>query len=149
MPVLAILAVVCFAGCEGEQGPVGPEGPAGATGPEGPEGPAGPELLLAYGDLDIIGSSYNALSLGPSGVSISAFTANTSGDYTITVDGSFPDTQGTMIVSMISEAGTNNTAIYGDIVSWSTSQIQFRVWIVAITTGDLVQDDFSFLIIGE
>ena len=144
---LVLMCVVAFVACEGEQGTAGLTGPAGADGQDGQDGD---NVILAFGDIDLNSTTATSsvLSSGPAGVVVSLL-VNGTGDVTVTVTGTFPATEGTLIVSASSSFGVNNTTPNGEVTSWSTSQIVFNVLIRAIPTGTPAQDDFSFVILGQ
>ncbi len=136
---MVFFCIVCLIGCEGAEGPAGPAGPAGDP---------GPNIILAYGDIDI-GTElpHNVISSGPEGVTISVETVEL-GVYKVTVDGTFPTTQGTLFVSSSSAMGVTDSAVCGSIVSWSTTRIVFDLRMYYISDGEPDWDDFSFVIIG-
>lgn len=147
--LLVPLCIIAFVGCEGETGPAGP---AGATGGTGPPGPPGPSFILAFGDIDIITPGNVVVrSSGPSGVNVSVIW-NATGHYSITVTGSFPSTEGTLIVSLSTGGGDSiddDRIATGEITSWTTGQIVFdvNIW----DTGSVVplNEDCSFVLLGD
>ncbi|MDF1545302.1 MAG: hypothetical protein P1R58_09395 [bacterium] len=108
----------------------------------------GPSLLLAYADIDYLAGNSSALSFGPEGVTVTAVD-NLDGNMTITVDGTFPATTGTLLVSNSSDQGVGAVANVGTIDSWSTTQIVLTVLQYNIASGALDGEDFSFAILGR
>ncbi len=146
---MALFLVIAVVGCEGDTGPAGPSGAAGqdgADGPTGPVGPSGPSTILAFGDIDDDGPT--VLSSGPSGTTVSVTTAGL-GDFTVTLDGTFPSTTGVLIVSPASDVNPfDNCFPTGQIQTWTTTQIVIRVRYYC-TNNIYINDEFSFVVLGE
>ena len=138
-----ILFIVALVGCEGDEGPMGPAGPPGQ---DGQDGPPGPSVILAFITFDGNQDPAVVLNSWPSGITVTIVDAAT-GIWDVTVDGSFPSTQGTIIFSM---ADTNAArSISGFITSWSTTQITFRCGVWNITSDAFQDAVISFVILGE
>jgi hypothetical protein len=138
---VVVLCVIALIGCEGDTGPAGP------TGPTGPEGPPGPSTILAFGDIDDTGPT--VLSSGPSGVTVSVTTAGT-GDFTVTIDGTFPVTVGVLMVSAASDANPfDDCFVTGEITTWDTAQIVIRVRYWCHNIDTYIDDEFSFVVFGD
>jgi hypothetical protein len=97
--------------------------------------------------VDVGASTVSILSEGPSGVTTTGV-RNGSGDVSLTVTGTFPATQGTLLIASSSSVGVNNTWSFGEITAWSTTQIDLDVFTIDFN-GNAVQDDFSFAVLGE
>ena len=135
---IVLLCVIPLIGCEGDEGPAGPAGPAG---------PPGPSTILAFGDIDDTGPT--VLASGPSNVTVSVTTAGT-GDYTITIDGAFPSAPGVLIVSAASDSNPfDDCFVTGQIITWSTTQIEIRVRYYCHNIATYIDDEFSFVLFGE
>ena len=134
--LLVILCMITFVGCEGD------------TGPAGPAGQDGDRSVLAFGDVDAAIGVVTLLSSGPAGVTV-ALTWLADNDIDITVTGSFPATQGVLLVSISSgDVTRTNVFIAGTIMSWSTSQIDLNIKTLDIVTPTAVED-FSFAVLGD
>ena len=146
--LLVLLCIIAFVGCEGE---VGPAGPAGATGGTGPPGQDGDNVVLVYADMDVITGVDNGvvpLGSGPVGVIVTGTFVST-GNYDVTITGSFPANTGVLMVSVASDQLTlANVFIAASITSWSTTQIDITVDI-RDSAGVVNDEDFSFVILGE
>jgi hypothetical protein len=122
--------------CEGEQGPVGPPGPVSTS------------VVLAFGDIDSdpVGVHY----AGPQGVTVTVSHVAI-GAFEVTVDGTFPDTAGVLIVTLssVQEANNDDRMSNAWIEGWSNTQIIFRVNIWDISEDALSDDDFSFVLLGD
>ncbi|UCG52650.1 MAG: hypothetical protein JSW58_03620 [Candidatus Latescibacterota bacterium] len=135
---LVLLCITALVGCEGDTGPAGPQGPVG---------PPGPSTILGYGDIDEIGPT--VLSSGPSGTTVSVV-KNGTGDYTVTLTGTFPSTTGVLIVSPSSDGDPfDDCFVTGTITSWSTTQIDLWIRYFCHNIGTYVDEEFSFVVLGE
>lgn len=142
---ILMIGAAILLGCEGDAGPVGPAGPAG---------PPGPGMILAFGDVDFTVGLGNddILSFGPSSRVDSVTVDDSGGDgvFLVSCFGTFPPTEGTLIVSSSSTQGVaNNITTTATISSWTTTTIAFTAQTFNTNTAVLDGDDFSFVIFGE
>jgi len=122
--------------CEGDQGPAGPTGPAG------------PSVVLAFGDIDSAPPGVHYA--GPQGVTVTVSHVAV-GAFEVTVDGTFPNTAGVLIVTLSSaqESSNDDRMSNAHIEGWSDTQIVFRVNIWDISENTLSDADFSFVLLGD
>ena len=138
--LLAVLfLMVAFVGCEGDQGPAGP---AGAT---GPQGPAGPSAVLCIAEIDGDPDPGVLVSSWPAGVSISV-ADQAEGIWNITITGTFPATEGSVMGTVSDTNGANCITAY--ITSWSSTQITIRVGTWFTATPAFTDRDFTFMILA-
>jgi len=132
-----LLCVVALAGCEGDRGP---------TGPAGPPGPTGPSVVVCFGEINGWANPADVVYSWPADVIVSVADDGT-GIWDVTLAGTFPSTEGTVLTTNVDTNAAR--AMAGYITSWSTTAITFRVGIWNTYDSVFVDGQFSFVILAE
>ena len=143
---VALFLVVAIVGCEGETGPAGPAGTAGQDGQDGQDGQPGPAVILAFGVID---GNFNPPVVNLSWPSAVTVTINdiSTGMWAVTLAGTFPNTQGALLVSNTQSNAARSMT--GFITTWSSTQIVFRVAAFDVVIGRFEDIVFSYVVLGE
>jgi hypothetical protein len=137
--LVVLFCLVAFVGCEGDPGPTGPAGPTG------PQGPSGPSMVLCIAEIDGSPDPGVVVSSWPADVTI-AVADQAEGIWNITMTGTFPATEGTVVATVSdSNAGRSITSY---ITGWSTTEISIRVGTWNVIGGAFLDTDFSFMVLA-
>lgn len=139
--LVVLLCVVALVGCEGDEGPAGPAGSVG------PEGPPGPSVILCMGEINGVANPAAVISSWPSDVTIAVADVATGGIWDVTLTGTFPSTQGTILTTNV--GGNAARSITGYIWNWSTTTIVFRVGFWNILASEFIDGEFSFVVLAD